>query len=98
MEGKEAMLSISKFLEVLVSFSRIENMEKFDSRSDEWIFLGYSSTSKAYWVYNKRIKKVMETVNVVIDESSKFIFEKLGEEILKKILLLKPEDIQEIVD
>ena len=31
-----------------------ENVEKFDSRSDEIIFLGYSSTSKAYQVYNKK--------------------------------------------
>ena len=40
-----------------------ENVGKFDSRSDEGIFLGYSSTSKAYWVYNKRTRKVMETLN-----------------------------------
>ena len=45
-------------------------MGKFDSRSDKGIFLGYSFTSKAYRVYNKRIMKVMEIVNVVIDESS----------------------------
>ena len=44
-----------------------ENAEKFDTQSDEGIFLGYSSTSKAYQVYNKRTMKVMETVNVVID-------------------------------
>ena len=31
-----------------------ENVGKFDSRSDEGIFLGYSSTSKAYRVYKKR--------------------------------------------
>ena len=31
--------------------------------------MGYSFTSKAYQIYNKRIMKVMETVNVVIDES-----------------------------
>ena len=49
-----------------------ENVGKFDSRSDEGIFLGYSSTSKAYQVYNKRIMKVMEMINVVIDESLKF--------------------------
>ena len=47
-----------------------ENVGKFDSQSDEGIFLGYSSTSKAYQVYNKRTMKVMETVNVVIDEPS----------------------------
>ena len=44
-------------------------MGKFDSRSDEGIFLGYSSTSKACRVYNKRTKKVMETINVFIDEA-----------------------------
>ena len=43
-----------------------ENVGKFDSRSDEGIFLGYSSTSKAYRVYNKRAMKVMETENIVI--------------------------------
>ena len=54
-----------------------KNVGKFDSRSDEGIFLGYSSTSKAYQVYNKRTMKVMETVNVVIDESSDSSSEKV---------------------
>ena len=75
-----------------------ENVGKFDSRSNEVIFLGYSSTSKAYQVYNKRTKKVMETVNVVIDESSEFGSEKFSEEIPKEILPSEPKDIQEIVD
>ena len=43
-----------------------KNVGKIDSCSDEGIFLGYSSTSKAYRVYNKRTKKVMVTVNVVL--------------------------------
>ena len=60
-----------------------ENVGKFDSRSDEGIFLGYSSTSKAYRVYNKRTKKVMETINVVIDEASEFSSKKISEEIPK---------------
>ena len=46
-----------------------ENVGKFDSQTNEGIFLGYSSTSKAYRVYNKRTQKVMETVNIVIDET-----------------------------
>nr|XP_023925005.1 uncharacterized protein LOC112036443 [Quercus suber] len=66
--------------------------------SDEGIFLGYSSTSKAYWVYNKRTKKVMETVNVVIDEASESGSEKFSEEIPKEILLPEPKDVQELVD
>ena len=75
-----------------------KNVGKFDSQSNEGIFLGYFSTSKAYRVYNKRTKKVMETVNVVIDESLESDFEKLSEEISEKILPLEPKDVQEIVD
>ena len=67
-------------------------MEKFDSWSDEGIFLGYSSISKAYRVYNKRTMKVMEIVNVVIDESSYSDSEKGIEKFPKEILpaSLKP--------
>ena len=64
-------------------------MGKFDSQSDEVIFLGYSSTSKAYWVYNKRTKKVMETINVVINEAS----DSGSEEIPKEILPSEPKVI-----
>ena len=73
-------------------------MEKFDSRSDERIFLRYSSTSKAYQVYNKRTKKVMETVNVVINESLESGSKKFSEEIPKEILPPEPKNVQEIVD
>ena len=75
-----------------------ENVGKFDSRSDEGIFLGYSSTSKAYRVYNKRTMKVIETVNVVIDESSDSGSEKFSEEIPKEILPLELREVQEIVE
>jgi len=45
-----------------------ENLEKFYPKSDEGIFLGYSSTSSAYRVFNKRTETVMESINVVIDD------------------------------
>ena len=70
-----------------------ENMGKFDSQSDEGIFLGYSSTSKAYRVYNKRTMKVMETVNVVIDESSDSNSEKGIKELPKEILPIEPKEV-----
>ena len=60
-----------------------ENVGKFDSRNDEGIFLGYFFTSKAYRVYNERTMKVMETVKVVIDESSDSSSEKYSEEFPK---------------
>ena len=34
-----------------------ENLEKFDAKSDEGIFLGYSTNSRAYKVFNKRIRQ-----------------------------------------
>lgn len=40
----------------------------FDSRSDKGIFLGYSTHSKAYKYFNKRLKKVIESVHVRVDE------------------------------
>ena len=75
-----------------------ENVGKFDSRSDKRIFLGYSSTSKVYRVYNKRTMKVMETVNVVIDESSDSGSKKVSEEFPKEILPLESMEVQEIVE
>ena len=42
--------------------------------------------------------KVMETVNVVIDESSKFDSNKFGEEIPKEILPPELKEVQEIVE
>ena len=41
-------------------------MGKFDSRSDEGIFLVYSTTSRAFRVYNLRTSSLMESITVVI--------------------------------
>ena len=45
-----------------------ENFGKFDAKSDEGIFLGYSTISRAYRVFNKRTKTVMESINEKIDD------------------------------
>ncbi|KAJ9561577.1 hypothetical protein OSB04_006737 [Centaurea solstitialis] len=42
---------------------------KFDSKSDDGIFLGYSSISKTYRVFNKRRQTIEETIHVKFDES-----------------------------
>jgi hypothetical protein len=44
-------------------------MGKFDSRVDKGIPVGYSSTRKAYKCYNLRLNKVVESINVTIDET-----------------------------
>ena len=45
-----------------------ENMGKFDEKADNGIFIGYSSNSHAYRVYNMRLMIVEESVHVVFDE------------------------------
>jgi transposase InsO family protein len=44
-------------------------MGKFDSHVDKGILVGYSSTRKAYKCYNLRLNKVVESINVTIDET-----------------------------
>ena len=45
-----------------------DDLGKFDSRNDEEIFLGYSSTKKEYRCYNKRLHKIVESADVRIDD------------------------------
>ena len=45
-----------------------ENLRKFDARSDEGIFLGYASTKKEYRCYNIILHKVVESVDVKVDD------------------------------
>ncbi len=49
-----------------------DNLGKFDAKSDEGIFLGYSLHSKAYRVFNKRTLIVQESIHVSFDESNPF--------------------------
>jgi hypothetical protein len=46
-------------------------MGKFDSRVDKGVLVGYSSTRKAYKCYNLRLNKVVERINVTIDETGR---------------------------
>ena len=47
----------------------VRTFGKFDAKSDEGIFLGYSTNSWAYKVFNKRTKTVMESINVEVDDA-----------------------------
>ena len=44
-------------------------MGKFDSCVDKGILVGYSSTRKSYKCYNLILHKVVERINVTIDET-----------------------------
>ncbi|GJW68806.1 retrovirus-related pol polyprotein from transposon TNT 1-94 [Tanacetum coccineum] len=44
-------------------------LTKFDPKSYEGVFLGYSQNSKAYIILNKHTRKIEESLNVTFDET-----------------------------
>nr|GFC03880.1 hypothetical protein [Tanacetum cinerariifolium] len=52
-----------------------EDIGKLGAKGDIGFFIGYYADSYAYRVYNRRIKKIMETMNVSFDELSAMAFE-----------------------
>ncbi|GJW43046.1 retrovirus-related pol polyprotein from transposon TNT 1-94 [Tanacetum coccineum] len=52
-----------------------EDISKLDAKGDIGFFIGYSANSVAYRVYNWRIKKIMEMMNVTFDELLAMAFE-----------------------
>jgi len=68
--GREEKL-LSKYFHVFGSkcyiLSDRDYRRKMDPKSDEGIFLGYSTNSRAYRVFNSKTETVMESINVVID-------------------------------
>ncbi|GJS28329.1 retrovirus-related pol polyprotein from transposon TNT 1-94 [Tanacetum coccineum] len=51
-----------------------EDIGKLGAKGDIGFFIGYSADSCAYRVYNRRTKKIMETMNVTFDEISAMDF------------------------
>nr|GFB01878.1 integrase, catalytic region, zinc finger, CCHC-type, peptidase aspartic, catalytic [Tanacetum cinerariifolium] len=45
-----------------------ENLDKMKEKGDECIFVGYSTQSRAYRVFNKRTRVIMESIHVDFDE------------------------------
>nr|GFC22249.1 hypothetical protein [Tanacetum cinerariifolium] len=45
-----------------------ENLDKMKEKGDECIFVGYSNQSRAYRVFNKRTRVIMESIHVNFDK------------------------------
>nr|GEU69730.1 hypothetical protein [Tanacetum cinerariifolium] len=45
-----------------------ENLDKMNEKGDECIFVGYSTQSRTYRVFNKRTRVIMESIHVNFDE------------------------------
>nr|GEX65462.1 reverse transcriptase domain-containing protein [Tanacetum cinerariifolium] len=52
-----------------------KDIGKLDAKGDIGFFIGYSADSCAYRIYNRKTKKIMETMNVSFDELSGMAFE-----------------------
>nr|GEZ72494.1 hypothetical protein [Tanacetum cinerariifolium] len=52
-----------------------EDIGKLGAKGDIGFFIGYSADSYAFRVYNRRTKKIIETMNVLFDEISAMAFE-----------------------
>lgn len=47
-----------------------DNLEKFDAKTYECLFLGYSTSSKTFRIFNKRTLTIEESVHVTFDDSN----------------------------
>ena len=50
-----------------------DKLGKFDAKSNEAIFMGYSKHSRAYVLYNKKDQCMQESIHISIDESNPFV-------------------------
>ncbi|GJT40025.1 retrovirus-related pol polyprotein from transposon TNT 1-94 [Tanacetum coccineum] len=55
-----------------------ENLGKLQAKADIGIFIGYAPKKKAYRIYNRCIRKIIETIHVDFDELTAMAFEQLG--------------------
>nr|GEU36059.1 retrovirus-related Pol polyprotein from transposon TNT 1-94 [Tanacetum cinerariifolium] len=45
-----------------------ENLGKLQPKADIGIFIGYAPTNKVFWIYNRRTRRIIETIHVDFDE------------------------------
>nr|GEW70022.1 putative ribonuclease H-like domain-containing protein [Tanacetum cinerariifolium] len=55
-----------------------ENLNKTKVKGDECIFVGYSTQSRAYRVFNKRTRVIMESIHVNFDELPHMVSDQLS--------------------
>ncbi|GJT53189.1 putative ribonuclease H-like domain-containing protein [Tanacetum coccineum] len=53
---------------LIFSKAPIEDLGKFQAKADIRIFVGYAPSRKGYRIYNKRTRRLMETIHVTFDE------------------------------
>nr|GEY15434.1 hypothetical protein [Tanacetum cinerariifolium] len=52
-----------------------ENLEKLKPKADIWIFISYAPTKKAFRIYNRCTRRIVETIHVDFDELTAMAYE-----------------------
>ncbi|GKF15551.1 ribonuclease H-like domain-containing protein, partial [Tanacetum coccineum] len=66
----DAKLPVTFWVEIgpfgchVMILNTLDHLDKFDAKGDEGYFVGYSLTSKAFKVFNKRTKKVEDNLHM----------------------------------
>ncbi|GKB93408.1 hypothetical protein Tco_0979545 [Tanacetum coccineum] len=68
MPGNRAQFLSHLWFSMLHHLRDGENLDKMKEKGDACIFVGYSTQSKAYKVFNKRTRIIVETIHVNFDE------------------------------
>ncbi|GKB20009.1 putative ribonuclease H-like domain-containing protein [Tanacetum coccineum] len=69
--GRKLALSFMRPFGCLVTIlNTIDHLGKFDGKADEWFFVGYSTNSKAFRVFNSRTRIVEENLHVQFSENT----------------------------
>nr|GEY56699.1 uncharacterized mitochondrial protein AtMg00810-like [Tanacetum cinerariifolium] len=63
----------------------IENLEKLQPKADIGIFIGYVPTKKAFWIYNRRTRRIVKTIHVDFDELTAMASEQSTPEVIALI-------------
>ncbi|GJV24652.1 retrovirus-related pol polyprotein from transposon TNT 1-94 [Tanacetum coccineum] len=77
-------------------------LTKFDPKSYEGVFLGYSQNSKAYIILNKHTRKIKESLNVTFDETpppsktSPLVYDDLDEE--EAIREIEKKNLENVIE
>nr|GEY90786.1 putative ribonuclease H-like domain-containing protein [Tanacetum cinerariifolium] len=61
-----------------------KNLDKIKEKDDACIFVGYSTQSRAYRVFNKRTRVIVETIHVNIDESPQMASEHVSSDLVQQ--------------
>nr|GFB18133.1 retrovirus-related Pol polyprotein from transposon TNT 1-94 [Tanacetum cinerariifolium] len=67
-----------------------EDIGKLAAKGDIGFFIGYSANSVAYRVFNRRIKKIIETMNITFDKLSAMAFEQNSSRLENTVIRNKP--------